>query len=68
MAEGNKSGAIRTAGIDQMMSDIKYKGQILARTNKLESAIQSGGVMGFAVGLIVALILVLVPGLMLGGF
>ena len=50
-----------------MMSDIKYKGQILARTNKPDSAISASGVMGFAIGLIIAVVLVLVPVLLLGG-
>jgi tetrahydromethanopterin S-methyltransferase subunit F len=58
---------IRTAAIDGMMSDIKYKGQILARTNKPDSAISASGVMGFAIGLIIAVVLVLVPVLLLGG-
>lgn len=46
------------AAIDAMISDIKYKGQILARTNKFESAIMGSGVVGFTIGLAVALILV----------
>jgi len=53
-----KSGPIRMAAIDAMITDIKYKGQILARTNKLESGIMGSGVIGFTIGLAVALILV----------
>lgn len=54
------------AAIDAMMGDMKYKGQILARTNKLESAIASAGMIGFAIGMAFSLILV-VP-VLLGGF
>ena len=50
-----------------MMSDIRYKGQILARTNKLDSAISASGVMGFALGLIIAVVLVVAPILLVGG-
>jgi len=46
------------AAIEAMVSDIKYKGQILARTNKLESGIMNSGVIGFAIGLAIALLLV----------
>lgn len=63
--EEKQSGPIRMAAIDAMMSDIKYKGQILARTNKLESGIMDTGIIGFAIGLAIALILV-VPVLFLG--
>ncbi len=54
------------AAIDAMMADMKYKGQILARTNKLESGIMDSGIIGFAIGLAFALILV-VPVILLGG-
>jgi tetrahydromethanopterin S-methyltransferase subunit F len=56
--EEKKSGPVRMAAIEGMVSDIKYKGQILARTNKLESGIMDSGIIGFAIGLAVALILV----------
>jgi len=46
------------AAIEAIMTDIKYKGQILARTNKLESGIMGSGIIGFTIGLAVALILV----------
>lgn len=67
MAEETKSagGAIRMAAIDATVESIRYKAQILARTNKLESGIMSSGVVGFAVGLAFALILIVVPALVL---
>jgi len=56
--EEMKSGPVRMAAIDAMVSNMKYKGQILARTNKLESAIMGSGIIGFTIGLVIALIMV----------
>ena len=47
--------------IQNMISGIQYKGQILARTNKLESGINASGLIGFSAGAAVAMVLVLVP-------
>ncbi|MDD3069451.1 MAG: tetrahydromethanopterin S-methyltransferase subunit F [Bacilli bacterium] len=58
---------IRMVPIDKMVDDIRYKGQILARTNKVDSAISSSGIVGFAAGVIIALVLILVPVLILLG-
>jgi tetrahydromethanopterin S-methyltransferase subunit F len=63
--ETQQSGPIRMAAVDKMMADIRYKAQIMVRTNKLESGIMDSGVVGFMVGLAVALFLVLVPVLLL---
>ena len=56
---------IRMASIDKMVDDIRYKGQILARTHKVESAIMDSGLVGFGAGLVIALIMILVPVLVL---
>ena len=56
---------IRMAAIDKMLDDIRYKGQILARTHKVESAIMDSGLVGFGAGLVIALIMILVPVLVL---
>ena len=56
--EDKKSGPVRMAAIEGMVSNIKYKGQVLARTNKLESGVMDSGVVGFAIGLAVALLMV----------
>ncbi len=62
MAEQNtQAGPIRMVAIQNMISGIQYKGQILARTNKLESGINASGLIGFSVGAAVAMVLVLVP-------
>ncbi|MPL71531.1 hypothetical protein SDC9_17308 [bioreactor metagenome] len=58
---------IRMVPIDKMVDDIRYKGQILARTNKVDSAISSSGIVGFAAGVVIALVLILVPVLILLG-
>jgi tetrahydromethanopterin S-methyltransferase subunit F len=67
MTDEKQPTTIRTAAIDGIMSDITYKGQILARTTKLDSAISASGIMGFAIGLIIAIVLVMVPVLLMGG-
>ena len=60
---------IRMAAIDKMVDDIRYKGQILARTNKVESAISGNSLLGFAVGVALSLVLILGPvlAMFLGG-
>lgn len=60
------AGPVRMTAIATMMNDIKYKGQLIARTNKLESGIMNSGMAGFIVGLLFSLILV-VPVLFIGG-
>jgi len=53
--------------INNMIANVKYKSQIIARTNKPESAIMDSGLPGFMAGLIISLVVVLVPALVLGG-
>ena len=53
--------------IENMVENIRYKSQILARTNKIDSAVTASGLVGFTAGLLLALILIVVPALMLGG-
>ncbi len=60
------AGPVRMTAIMAMMNDIKFKAQLIARTNKLESGIMGSGLVGFIVGLLFSLILV-VPVLFLGG-
>jgi tetrahydromethanopterin S-methyltransferase, subunit F (EC 2.1.1.86) len=64
MAEEAKpaaTGAIRMAAINVMVESIRYKGQILARSNKFESSIMGSGLMGFIIGILLAAIMILVP-------
>ncbi|HOB18850.1 MAG TPA: tetrahydromethanopterin S-methyltransferase subunit F [Candidatus Methanoculleus thermohydrogenotrophicum] len=65
--EGTQTaGPIRMTAINKMMDSIRYKAQILARTNKLESGIMATGILGFAIGLIIVMLLILVPVIALG--
>jgi tetrahydromethanopterin S-methyltransferase subunit F len=67
MAEDAKStGPVRMVAIENMVENIRYKSQILARTNKIESAITATGLIGFVTGLLVALILIVVPVIIMG--
>ena len=67
MAEEAKStGPVRMVAIENMVENIRYKSQILARTNKIDSAVSASGVMGFMAGLLCALILILLPVLLVG--
>ena len=51
--------------IDRMVENMRYKAQLIARSNKYDSAISEMGVVGFAVGLLAALILIVVLQLLL---
>jgi len=67
MAEDAKStGPVRMVAIENMVENIRYKSQILARTNKIDSAVSASGVIGFVAGLLTALILIVVPVLLVG--
>jgi tetrahydromethanopterin S-methyltransferase subunit F len=67
MAEEAKStGPVRMVAIENMVENIRYKSQILARTNKIDSAVSANGVIGFMAGLLCALILILLPVLLVG--
>jgi len=66
MAEEDKAaGPIRMVAIENIVESIHYKAQILARTNKTESGIMGMGLIGFAFGILVALILIVVPAYLL---
>jgi tetrahydromethanopterin S-methyltransferase subunit F len=62
MAEESKpTGAIRMAAINVMVESMRYKGQILARSNKFESSISGSGLVGFIFGILLSTIMILVP-------
>jgi tetrahydromethanopterin S-methyltransferase subunit F len=62
MAEEAKStGPVRMVAIENMVENIRYKSQILVRTNKIDSAVTASGLVGFMAGLLLALILIIVP-------
>jgi len=58
------AGPIRMFAIESMVENIRYKSQILARTNKMDSAVTATGVVGFVLGLLCAMIMILVPALL----
>jgi tetrahydromethanopterin S-methyltransferase subunit F len=64
--EAKTTGPVRMVAIENMVENIRYKSQILARTNKIDSAVSATGVMGFMAGLLCALILILIPALLVG--
>ena len=67
MAEDAKNtGPVRMVAIENMVENIRYKSQILARTNKIDSAVTATGLIGFMAGLLCALILILLPALLVG--
>jgi tetrahydromethanopterin S-methyltransferase subunit F len=58
--------SIRMTSIETMAENIRYKAQIIARTNKIDSGIMAAGIPGFIAGLLLALVFVMVPILVLG--
>jgi len=66
MAEEQKAaGPVRMVAIDGMVENIRYKSQILARTNKLDSAATTNGLVAFVAGLLIAVIMIVVPVLLI---
>jgi len=67
MAEEAKStGPVRMVAIDNMVENIRYKSQILARTNKIDSAVSAAGIVGFTIGFLLALVMIVVPAILVG--
>jgi len=67
MAEEEKpTGPVRMVAIENMVENIRYKSQILARTNKIDSSVTAQGLIGFTAGMLCALILILLPALLVG--
>jgi tetrahydromethanopterin S-methyltransferase subunit F len=64
--EAKTTGPVRMVAIENMVENIRYKSQILARTNKIDSAVTATGLIGFMAGLLCALILILLPALLAG--
>ena len=49
------------ATIESLVEDIRYRGQLIARNQKLESGVGATGVIGFLLGFIAVVLLVFVP-------
>ncbi len=49
------------ATIEPLVEDIRYRGQLIARNQKLESGVGATGVIGFVIGFVIVMATVLVP-------
>ncbi len=49
------------ATIESLVEDIRYRGQLIARNQKLESGVGATGVIGILLGFIVVMLLIFVP-------
>ncbi len=49
------------AQIEPLVEDIRYRGQLIARNQKLESGVGATGFTGFIIGFVIAVLLMLVP-------
>ena len=49
------------AAIESLVEDIRYRGQIIARNQKLESGVGATGIIGFLLGFLLVMLLVFVP-------
>jgi tetrahydromethanopterin S-methyltransferase subunit F len=53
--------------IDAIVEDIRYKGQLLARETKLSSGVLATVSVGFAIGFVLAIVMMLGPFALMGG-
>jgi tetrahydromethanopterin S-methyltransferase subunit F len=53
--------------IDAIAEDVRYKGQLLARETKLSSGVMSTVSVGFAIGFVLAIVMMLGPFAFMGG-
>ena len=49
------------AQIEPLIEDIRYRGQLIARNQKLESGVGATGVIGLILGFVVVMLMVMVP-------
>ncbi len=49
------------AAIDSLVDDIHYRGQLIARNQKLESGVGATGFIGFVIGFIIVMAMILIP-------
>ncbi len=68
MAEQNEYGkgvpmvvSPSMAQIEPLIEDIRYRGQLIARNQKLESGVGATGFIGFIIGFSLAVLLMLFP-------
>jgi len=51
--------------IEELVADIRFRGQLIARNQKLESGVGATGVIGISIGFAIVMIAVLVPPLVM---
>ncbi len=49
------------ATIEPLVEDIRYRGQLIARNQKLESGVGATGMIGFIIGFVIVMATVLIP-------
>jgi tetrahydromethanopterin S-methyltransferase subunit F len=54
------------AAIEALVEDIRFRGQLIARNQKLESGVGATGVTGFIIGFVIVMVAVLAPVYMMG--
>jgi len=54
------------AAMESLVEDIRFRGQLIARNQKLESGVGATGVIGFTIGFVIVMLAVLVPPLVMG--
>lgn len=54
------------AMIESMVDDIRYRGQLISRNQKLESGVGATGIIGFSLGFLVITLMIVGP-LVMGG-
>jgi tetrahydromethanopterin S-methyltransferase subunit F len=54
------------AAIEALVEDIRYRGQLIARNQKLESGVGATGVIGISIGFVIVMIAVIVPVYVMG--
>jgi tetrahydromethanopterin S-methyltransferase subunit F len=53
--------------VDAIVEDVRYKGQLLARETKLSSGVLATVSIGFAIGFVLAIVMMLAPFAFAGG-
>jgi len=52
------------AVIESLVEDLRYRGQLIARNQKLESAVGATAVIGFTLGFLIIMLMILGPKIM----
>jgi tetrahydromethanopterin S-methyltransferase subunit F len=55
------------AQLEALVEDIRYRGQLIARNQKLESGVGATGFIGFTIGFVIVMATVLIPIFVKGG-